>query len=695
MKHQFLPKTPFQSHENRPEEAFPSATPQAVEAKTWSASTQQQEKPPTTAPQSASAIQHPTPTAMGKGLLSSWKSSQTSPTSLAGMAEKGLLSRWKSSQLPPPERNGNRSIPPTGIAEQETIEQPAVQRPITGPVGNSGLQDQDDGVAQVFASGQVAPHQSDMRPAAYSRSVQLQQSASSPPQPQPMARSAGSGGAPFSPVAPPSQLPQVPSVWQRLPAEQEQWNPGLRSDPGVGLASGPYTPTPGPLVISPQPLSTNKTHKKKKRRIPIWATVVLSIFLVLLVTAGGLGVYLYFYLIAPANSNILNQQVVRGKGEADPNLSRGNSSDILSGGRINILLLGSDTDQKFTNADGTHTYLAQTDIIVSIDPATQHVVMLSIPRDFWINVPGYGMHKLDEAFGLGNAANTPPGNVDLSRLTIQQDFGIPINYYAWVGLSGFVKVIDTVGGVDVDVTHPITDDNYPNDVGNNTTDIYAYKRLYIPAGPQHLSGVQALEYVRSRHADLVGDFGRSARQQQVLGDLKTKLTSLNITDINKLHELENDLIGYVKTDMGLTDIYKLVTFARSLDSSKIEHVTLGPPYSTTATLGTNSVVLPDCAKIVPVIAKVLALGNNAACNIQANNNGPFQSTLASTSHSSSSGVATASTQGSPPSSLETASQMASMGPLSLNGASDTTFGIHSLLDLLFLGVFESPAALQI
>src|SRR5262249_10837242 len=157
--------------------------------------------------------------------------------------------------------------------------------------------------------------------------------------------------------------------------------------------------------------------------------------------------------------------------EENPNANL--NGNILSGPRINILLLGSDTDEKFQG-----NYIAQTDIVVTIDPATKSVGMLSIPRDSFINVPGYGMHKLDEAYGLGGVA--------VSRLTIEQDFGITINYYAWVGLDGFIKVINEVDGVDVDVMHPIADDNYPNDVGTNNP--YAVKRLYLPPGPQHLDG---------------------------------------------------------------------------------------------------------------------------------------------------------------------------------------------------------------
>src|SRR5258707_1529263 len=199
--------------------------------------------------------------------------------------------------------------------------------------------------------------------------------------------------------------------------------------------------------------------------------------------------------------------------------------------------------------------------------------MLSIPRDFYIPVPGYGMHKLDEAYGLGGVA--------LSRQTIEQDFGIPINYYAWIGLDGFIKVINEVGGVDVDVLHPIVDDNYPDDVGKNANNPYALKRLYLAPGPQHLDGPTALEYVRSRHADLVGDFGRSVRQQQVLSALKTRLANPDI--FGKLSNIAQDLTGYLKTDMQLADVLKLMNFARGLDPNKINKLTFGPPYSSDGT----------------------------------------------------------------------------------------------------------------
>lgn len=423
-------------------------------------------------------------------------------------------------------------------------------------------------------------------------------------------------------------------------------------------------------TIEQRAIKSMQDPRRNKRRVPIWVRVVISIFLLLLIVVGGLVGYYYSVFSTPV-SHIVGQQVTRLKGDKDPNVSR-NGADILSGSRINILLLGSDTDQKFSNG----SYLAQTDIVITIDPATKKVGMLSIPRDFYIDVPGYGMHKLDEAYGLGGVA--------LSRLTIYQDFGIPINYYAWVGLDGFIKVIDAVGGVDVDVLHPITDDNYPDDVGNKTGDIYAYKRLYIPPGPQHLSGADALEYVRSRHADLVGDFGRSARQQQVLGALKTKLNNSDI--IGKLPDIVHNLDGYVKTDMQLTDVLKLANFARGLDPNSIQRVILGPPYSSSGnTLSDVSVVFPDCAKIIPVIAQMFDLGNNARCNIQANSD---NGSLASAAQPSPAPAATDNT-------WQAASQVAGTSAMSVGESSDNLYGFRSLLDLMFMVVFESPTAMQI
>ena len=524
------------------------------------------------------------------------------------------------------------------------MKQPAVNGP-AGPARNA-----DSLQAQRLAYGQVPPSPNQSAITSFPRMGATPQT---PPPQYP-------GMQPYSPVSRPNPPPQ----------------PYMAPMSMAAFSRAPLAPMPPgyPGVGGPPPFGQPPGKERKKRRFPIWARVAVSLFLLLLVVVGGLGGYYYFNLATPV-SHIVGQQVTRLKGDEDPNASR-NGADILSGSRVNILLLGSDTDQKFPNGQ----YLAQSDIVITIDPATRKVGMLSIPRDFYINVPGGGMRKLDEAYGLGGVA--------LSRLTIFQDFGIPINYYAWVGLDGFIKVIDTVGGVDVDALHPITDDNYPDDVGNKTGDINAYKRLYISPGPQHLSGPEALEYVRSRHADLVGDFGRSARQQQVLSALKTKLNNPAI--IGKLPEISHDLDGYVKTDMVLTDVLKLLNFARSLDPNSIQRLILGPPYSASGVTPTGeSVVYPDCTKITPLLAQMFGLGNNARCDIQANSNNNTSS-LASASQPSATPEAMPAA-----STWQAAGQVADISAMSIGGRSDNLLGFHSLLDLMFMVVFESPDAMQV
>jgi len=216
-------------------------------------------------------------------------------------------------------------------------------------------------------------------------------------------------------------------------------------------------------------------------------------------------------------------------------------------------------------------------------------------------------HKLDEISGAETDGATDPLQAKLhgfahTAATIEADFGIPINAYAWVGLDGFVKVIDTLGGVDVDVLHPVVDDAYPKDV-NNEDDPYAYQRLYIPAGPQHLDGATALEYVRSRHSDLTGDFGRSQRQQSVLVALKKKLNNPAI--LGQLDELANDLQGSVLTSLTIGQAVQLAQFAKDLKSTNIKQFVLSvPTYGYYDHADGQSVVQPIWSAINPLVKQI-------------------------------------------------------------------------------------------
>jgi LCP family protein required for cell wall assembly len=227
--------------------------------------------------------------------------------------------------------------------------------------------------------------------------------------------------------------------------------------------------------------------------------------------------------------------------------------------RINILLLGSDNDQKFQQ----NAVLSQTMIVVSIDPANHRVTLLSLPRDLWVEIPGHAKAKIDLAYAEGGAP--------LARATVEKAFRIPIHYYAWIGLNGLVRVVDRVGGVDVDVLHPVLDDNYPNDFNASG---YGTERVYLAAGPQHLDGRHTLQYVRSRHGDLLSDFGRSIRQQQVLLAIQQRTAGMDL--LTALPTFARDLNGHVKTDLDLVRLTQLMLFMRGLRAGDVHQAFLTP-----------------------------------------------------------------------------------------------------------------------
>ncbi len=342
----------------------------------------------------------------------------------------------------------------------------------------------------------------------------------------------------------------------------------------------------------------------------------IYIFLLFALLVGGALVYGYSYFESNIQAPLVNffHPVSRGNNEPPPDDS------AITGRPWNILLLGSDNDNKYTFP----ALLTQVMMVVHVEPDNNSVYMISIPRDSWVYMSLNGeMHKIDQAFLFGAAPhNNFDDGVRAARQTVEQDYGITIDRYAWVGLSGFASVIDTLGGVDIDVTHPIVDDTYPNDTRANPNDPFAVKRLYLVPGPQHLNGLEALEYVRSRHADLVGDIGRTNRQQEILQALKTKLTAPNIID--HFQQLITDMAGKVYTDMSPQEILAFANFGRTLPSSGIQHITLGPGsgnqnYGQLAQVNDPSinadqdVVLPQCNNIGPLFANIF--GGFVNCNV--------------------------------------------------------------------------------
>ncbi|GCE19424.1 LCP family protein [Dictyobacter kobayashii] len=383
----------------------------------------------------------------------------------------------------------------------------------------------------------------------------------------------------------------------------------------IGTLPGPEQTT---HVVQPGPPKT----------LPKVLKVLLLVLCILLVLGGGTasaGYYYYRTRIQKPLTQII-RPVARSKQEPTPlpTTTTSTSSNLITGKSWNILLLGSDNDQKYVFPN----VLTQVMMVVHVDTVHNTVTMVSIPRDSWVSVSdGMGMHKIDQAFSLGvQETGKFEDGVRVARQTVEQDYGIHIDRYAWVGLDGFAKVIDTLHGIDINVEHPVVDDSYPNDIGagSDPNDHNAYKRLNLAPGPQHLNGQEALEYVRSRHSDLVGDIGRTERQQQVLEALKLKL---NVTTLlQNFSSLLNDLSGSVYTDFNEDEMLAFANYGRTLLNKPIEHVTLGTgqgaeDYGDLATIydpsvgSDQDVVIPHCDTIQPTINRIFDLGNAQGCRV--------------------------------------------------------------------------------
>ena len=200
-------------------------------------------------------------------------------------------------------------------------------------------------------------------------------------------------------------------------------------------------------------------------------------------------------------------------------------------------------------------------MVVSIDPPSKSVVMISLPRDLYVSIPGYYQQRINVAHMVGGPA--------LVAQTIQANFGIAIDNYARVDFSGFEQVVDAVGGVVIDIERPVKDDEYP-------TEDYGTMRLFIPPGPMLLDGRTALMYARSRHGE--NDFGRSKRQQRVLMALRERATQMNI--VTKIPTLLGIAQKAIATDLRAEEMVQLGRLGLEIERDRIKTVVVDGTYAT-------------------------------------------------------------------------------------------------------------------
>lgn len=251
---------------------------------------------------------------------------------------------------------------------------------------------------------------------------------------------------------------------------------------------------------------------------------------------------------------------------------------LPAGGRINLLLLGSD-QRPYEGGFRTDTI-----ILVSLDPASGSASLVSFPRDLYVNIPGWTQQRINTAMGYGG--------FPLLASTLEYNFGVRPEHYVMVNFWAFVDTIDSLGGIDVNAAQTLTDHR----------DGHGY--YTVQAGLNHMDGETALWYARSRYS--TSDFDRGRRQQEVILALFDRLISLNA--IEQAPELYDIYVQNVTTDLDWQDIAPLLPLAAKLhDASRIRQYFIGPGQVTSwTTPGGAQVLLPNQAAIQAVLWQAMS-----------------------------------------------------------------------------------------
>lgn len=227
--------------------------------------------------------------------------------------------------------------------------------------------------------------------------------------------------------------------------------------------------------------------------------------------------------------------------------------------RVNVLLLGLDTYDG--SADRSGPARSDTMILLTLDPQSRTGGILSIPRDLWVSIPGFGYGRINTAYMNGDAAKLPGGGPALAMKTVEQVIGVPVHYYAQIEFAAFVTFVDLLGKIPVYVEKKI----FIDPMGPGADEIM------LTRGWHMLGGVEALAYARNRHTE-GGDVDRARRQQQViLGIRQRVLEPANFTYlITAAPEIYATIQDGVNTNLTFDQMMRLAMLASSVPEENIK-----------------------------------------------------------------------------------------------------------------------------
>jgi LCP family protein required for cell wall assembly len=312
---------------------------------------------------------------------------------------------------------------------------------------------------------------------------------------------------------------RVPAERRRTPGERATAESAQAADESYQL-SDPKTRRRGSLETAPARLRVEQDRRRSR-----WKKILIGVVaaVLILLAAGAVGVYAYAKHIEQTMQSTVIQ-----KEHLDTVLAKAKPMDPF-----NILVLGADY------RPGDVAYRTDSMMIVHVDPTAKKVWVLSIPRDTRVVIPRYGQHKITEAHYYGG----PEGSIAaVERLT-----GLKMNHYFELNFQGFVKAVDALGGVWIDVPVAINDtqaDHTPHNIAS-----------HIDAGYQLLDGNHALTFMRARHQFLDQDFTRMKDQQLFFKALANQVAKIG--NVTKIPGVVSAVAPYISTDMSLIDMIKL------------------------------------------------------------------------------------------------------------------------------------------
>ncbi|MBK8988550.1 MAG: LCP family protein [Chloroflexi bacterium] len=324
--------------------------------------------------------------------------------------------------------------------------------------------------------------------------------------------------------------------------------------------------------------STPKRRSPSGVRLPLWAVALIG--LTLLVIVVGSSIWLFrtvremtsSWEVTNPDFGLVEEAANQPQTAADASIpaTPGNNTSPInlvtdavkpwSGQeRVTILMLG--IDQRCDEDGPNHT---DSMMLVTVDPVGLSAGILSLPRDMWVEIPGVGVDRINQANYYGEAYEYPGGGAALAVETVEAFLGVKIDYYATVNFDGFVTVVNEIGGIDIVVPEAIDDPTYPDRC-------YGYEPFQIEAGDQHLDGASALKYARTR-ATFGGDVDRAGRQQAVVLAVRDRILSLNMlpTLVGRAPVLWQALQANVRTDMSLEEALQLALLVQDIPRSSIK-----------------------------------------------------------------------------------------------------------------------------